>query len=261
MVRRLPPGQPTQSYAISELNVADGTLSKLAEGGRYRGPKYSPDGGMVGFVHCRDHFAGVHTSDLMHMDLATGRMYLVAQKVNDWCWGRDSYEVLLARGNAVYRRDVPTGEEELLLTAAEFKRITTLFRSPDGSGFAVSDGRSLRVKSDWGEMSLDCTAPQYGFDWGESGLCYLSCSSRRSSQVGLYVHDPATDVKTLIAVGPFGFVRWAGKDRIAVICRNDRIRLYDLKGGYVELLSLDGYWESQAAELAATTGPSASEEE
>jgi len=233
-------------WALSEMNLADGSASELAGWWWYDSPKYSPDGLAVGFIQYENsprvyHRGGRH--DLKYINRATRQIGVIAKDVTEWCWGRDSQEVFFIRQSSVLRKHIASEREQTLLdTMDETICPSHLTRSPDGAAVGVYNGESFvplsrpySAASPW----FSCKPTRYGFDWSPAGICYLEDLCDRRIGSCLRVYNRSTMQGWLVAIGPFTFARWADSQHIFVGCHDGKIRLYDLAGGYAEVFSMD----------------------
>jgi len=218
---------------LERTDIESGVVTRVSKPSCWT-PKFSPEGGLLGFV--RD-------DDLVVLNMTSRQETVVAESVNHWhwCWASGGREVFYVRDKEIFSSQVtPGATERLLYTEASTEPHDSaeyLTPSPDGSrlGFyrsADDSFNALDLQTGRAVALFHCDHYFTSFLWIPPGVVYLDAhEGERRASARLMLYDVSSGQPREIAVGAFAAIRWLGGSGILAKVGNTELWQYDLQTG------------------------------
>ena len=236
---------------LMQVTIADTKTTVLAEGLCFS-HCYSPDGKWIAFAERDPASTQTHfRANLKALEIETGKIVTLATAIESlhlsWCWTRDSSGVVFLRRQAMVRRPLADGPEEVLYTssAGDEHIPCSLELSPDGQSLAFFDGNTLRILNLKDLSVRDVVSDRqfsFGLDWSPDGICYVEHQQGTPmAQSVLKVCDPSTGQSRAVVAGHVSSPCWLTGNRILVRRGKETLWVYDAAtGDGREIFSLAG---------------------
>lgn len=226
-------GADGRQLGLDRIDLETGAVTNVSQPSCWT-PRFSPGGGLLGFVR---------NDDLVVLNMTSLQETVVARDVDHWhwCWASGGREVFYVRGKKILSSQVsPGATERVLCTEActePYDSARFLTPSPDGSrlGFyrsADDSFNALDLQTGRAVELFHCDHYFISFLWIPPGVVYLDAhEGERRTSARLMLYNASSGRSREIAVGPFATICWLGGSDVLVKVGNTELWRYDINSG------------------------------